>query len=56
MLHDYWINTGDQLTVEMFVVLVFAKVLSEKYVRKNKTIFFDSKSPLYVLREKTWHH
>ena len=36
----------------MFVVLFFAKVSSIKYVRWNKSNFFDLESPLYALWEK----
>ena len=37
---------------EMFVVLLFAKVLSIKYVHWNQQDFFDSESPLYALWER----
>ena len=36
----------------MFVVLFFAKVSSIKYVRWNKSNFFDPESPLYALWDK----
>ena len=37
---------------EMFVMLFFAQVSSIKNVRWNKSIFFDSESPLYTIWEK----
>ena len=38
----------------MFVVLLFSKLLSIKYVRLNKPSLFDSKYSLYALSEKKW--